>query len=341
MAPKSRGIAQEPRKPKSRFIPPEVFLDALEARVVGQPDMKPKLAYIFSHYTAFLDDPATGKPLPLIYGPSGAGKTYAIELCCNIAGLPWSAIGGSGVSAAGYKGTTLRDLITQHFMDAQTDRGVIYIDEMDKWCAGFLKQYGQADAEALGLGLNKQAECLRYVEHEVVDFTDEAKDIKALKGKQFDTGKTLWIFSGAFVGLDQVVKHRTGQEQITTDDIWEHAEPPDFIRYGMIEEFANRISAWTWVRPLNSSEILTILETQDVPQWNRLFEFINCELRLDRGALATAAGLAIHNKRGPRGAKMYLRRVLGDVYAQAGRLHLPHVEVDGRVMTQGRLEVAV
>jgi ATP-dependent Clp protease ATP-binding subunit ClpX len=337
---KTRGIAQKAPKPRTRFIPPTVFLDALEASVVGQSDMKPKLAYIFSHYTAFLDDPSTGKPLPLLYGPSGAGKTYAIELCCRISDLPLSSIGGAGTSPAGYKGTTLRDLITQHYMDAQSDEGIIYIDEVDKWCRGFMTQYEKADPETIGMNLNKQAECLRYVEHEIVDFTDEAKDIKALKGKRFDTGRTLWIFSGAFVGLDHVVKNRTGQEQITTDDIWEHAEPPDFIRYGMIEEFANRISAWAWVKALDSSEILTILEQQDVPQWLRLFEFIGCKLILDRGALANVAGLALHNKRGPRGAKMYLRRVLGDVYSQAGKYHLTEVKVDGQVMTQGRLDIS-
>jgi len=303
--------------------------------------MKPKLAYAFSHYTAFLDDASVGRPLPLLYGPSGAGKTYAIELCCKISGLPLSTIGGAGVSPAGYKGTTLRDLLSEHFDTHRRSEGVIFIDEIDKWCRGYINQYEKGDPEVVNMNMTKQAEMLRYMEGETVRFLEEGKDVDSLKGETFDTNRTFWIFAGAFVGLDRHINSRTGQEQISHDDIWEHAEPIDFIHYGMIEEFANRINAWSWVRPLDATQVITILDIQDVPKWKTLFAAMNCDLDLDFSALATAASLAIHNKRGPRGAKMYLNRVLGDVYAQAGRLGLDHVRVDGQVMTQGRLEVDV
>lgn len=322
-----------------RFLPPSVFLTALKANVMGQDEVKPKLAHAFSHYTAFLDSPEVGKPLPLIYGPSGAGKTFSIELCASISGLDLTTIGGGGVSAAGYKGTTLRDLVTQHFVRYSSDQGVIFVDEIDKWCKGYLAQHEKPDPEVVATNLSKQSESLRYVEKEVIDFIDEGKDIEAISGESFDTSKTFWIFAGAFTGLDNTIKSRTGQEQISGDDIWEHAEPLDFVKYGMVEEFANRISVWAWVRPLTASQIMDILRYQDVPKWEALFTMIGCKLDLDPSALAAAANTAFQNKRGPRGAKMYLNRVLGDVYSESDQRHLTSVRVDGHTMMAGRLEL--
>lgn len=329
---------QWPEKQR-RFIPPQVFLKALKEEVVGQDSLKPKLAHAFSHYTAFLDDHSVGKALPLIYGPSGAGKTYSIELCAEIAELPMTAVGGGGVSPAGYKGTTLRDLITQHFLEHRVNEGVIFVDEVDKWTKGYLAQQGKPDSEAVAIGLSKQAESLRYMEHESISFVDEGKDYEELKGAAFDTGGIFWIFAGAFTGLVPLIQSRTGQEQIAHEDIWSHAEPADFVKFGIQEEFANRISVWAHVKELKGHEVVKILDQQDRPKWERLFEVLGCKLILEPGALAAASTVAIQGGRGSRGAKMLLNKVMGDVYSAAGEHGLTTVTVDSKVMYQGHLEI--
>ncbi len=294
---------------------PEFFWDLLEREVIGQRELKPKLAHAFSHYTAFMEDAAVGRPTLLVYGPSGAGA-----------------------SPAGYKGTTLRDLMTQHYMAAEyREEGVVFLDEIDKTCRASMAQHGGDDRDKVGVGVGLQHELLRMIEHERIEFIDEAKDIEELEGRSVDTGRLMFAFAGAFGGLDGIIRQRTGQEQIAIEDIWEHAEVPDFVRYGMVEEFALRISSYGWVRRLNSHELVSILNAQEVPRWHRLFQFLECELELDPGAVATCAAHAFEHQSGPRGARMMFQRVMGDVYSEAGRHQLARVRVDSQTMVHGHL----
>jgi ATP-dependent Clp protease ATP-binding subunit ClpX len=328
--------------------------------VVGQSDSKPRLAAAFSHYTAYLEDAGVGKPILCVFGPTGSGKTYSLEMCARAAGLPFSVVGGAGISPAGYKGLTLRDLISQHYMKYRSEEGVVFIDEVDKWCQGSQAQHGQPDREQVALGLSRQGESLRLIEGERIVFTDEAKDWRGLRDeasahillpgeraeedsetsgtpKEFDTGQTFWIFAGAFVGIEAVIASRQGQNQIPSEDIWEHGDPRDFVRYGMMEEFANRISLWAWTKRLTQSEIVEVMELQDRPRWERLFEIMGCELDLDTGAFSACANTAYEQKTGPRGAKGWFQHVMYEVMSQASERHLEHIRVDGHVMHTGRL----
>jgi ATP-dependent protease Clp ATPase subunit len=293
-----------------------------------------------------------GKPILCVFGPTGSGKTYALEMCARAADFPFSVVGGAGISAAGYKGLTLRDLISQHFMTFRQEEGVIFIDEIDKWCRGAMVHQGEPDREQIGLGLAKQGESLRMVEGERLTFIDEAKDWAGLRQeteegdednvsgipREFDTGRSFWVFAGAFVGLEQVIAERQGQNQIPTEDIWEHSDPKDFIRYGMMEEFSNRISLWAWTKRLLQDEMVQIMEIQDRPRWEKLFEIMGCKLVLDTGAFASCANLAHEQKSGPRGAKTWFQHVMYEVMSKASEMHLDHVRVDGHVMQTGRLD---
>jgi ATP-dependent Clp protease ATP-binding subunit ClpX len=331
--------------------------------VVAQQDAKPRIAAAFSHYTAYLLDPSVGKPILCVFGPTGSGKTYSLEMCARAAQLPFSVVGGAGISPAGYKGLTLRDLVSQHFLKFRSEQGVIFVDEMDKWCHGSQAQHGQPDREQVALGLSRQGETLRLVEGEQIIFTEEAKDWRRLREpeshillpgdpipeegdietegtpREFDTSHTFWIFAGAFVGIEKLIADRQGQNQIPTEDIWEYADPRDFVKFGMMEEFANRISLWSWTKRLTQDEIVQILEMQDRPRWERLFEMMGCELKLDTGAFAACANTAYEHKTGPRGAKGWFQHVMYEVMSQASEHHLAVVRVDGRVMHTGRLDL--
>ncbi len=334
------------------FLPPSHFMAAMKP-VVAQPSLLRKIAFAFSTYTLFLDDPSVGRPTPLIFGPSGSGKTFAIELCCEASGLPYTVVGGAGVSAAGYKGITLRDLLAQHYLRFRQSEGIIFVDEVDKWTRGGLKSN---DAELIAMGNNKMSEMLRYVEREDVYLQDEAKDIAGLREDdpdathpddesawvpvRFETKRAMWIMAGAFDGLHHVIRRRLDiQTLVDEEKLWEQAAPEDFRAYGLLPELVNRLDVQAWVKPLKGSEIMEILEAQEVPKLMTMFRALGCQLDLDPGALAMAAQLAVQEKTGARGAVLRLRHVVSDCYTEADANQMTYARIDATTMQHGHLDL--
>jgi len=333
------------------FKPPSYFRQAM-AGVVGQREMKNKLAGAFSIYTLFLDDPGVGHQTPLIFGPSGSGKTYGIELCCEASKLPFTSINAAGVSAAGYKGITLRDLLAQHFLVHDCSEGVIFIDEIDKKMRGAMRTN---DGEQLAMGTNFQGELLRYVEREDVYLQDEAKDLAKLRQEDpddpgsedpdswvpvtFETRRAMFVLAGAFDGLHKLIARRMGEDPEYTEEgrLWERASPEDFRRYGMLPELVNRCSVTAHVRPLKGHEIIEIVEAQELPRWRSLFGALGCRLELEAGAIARVAHLAVQERTGARGAVLRLNHVLTDCYSEADEHQLTSCRVDAMVMDTGHL----
>lgn len=351
----------------TRFRPPRFFIEAMKP-IVGQEELKRRLAYAFSHYTLFLDDPFVGRPVPLIYGPSGSGKTFSMELCCEALGMPFSVMSAGSISPAGFKGQTLRDLLSQHYMIHQTSEGVIFLDEFDKLCMmAAARGLEKPDAETLAMSTAKQAELLKYVEHEDVHLTDEAKDLMSLRKRTeeplwtpeqqtpaklgdeaddwtpavFETRKSMWVLAGAFDGLNHVIRSRLRQDAMNDEaDLWSKASPEDFRRYGVQPELLNRCDVHIWVRPLKATQMLEILMAQDVPRYVRLFEAVGCQLDLQPSALVAACELAVHERTGARGASLRLKHVMSEVYTAVDDLELTSFTVDAHLMLHGQPPVS-
>jgi ATP-dependent Clp protease ATP-binding subunit ClpX len=323
----------------SHFIRPEELDEAI-VDVVGQEEMCRKLVSAFSQYTLYLDDESAQRPTVLIYGPSGSGKTFAVEKLGKACGLPFTAVSSASISPPSYKGLTLRDLLIQHWENFGTDEGVIFMDEVDKWCRGSI-QGGGADPETLSNGMRTQAEVLRYIEMETIRFIDDSKDLEELEGVVFDTRKVFWIFAGAFVGMEQVIKQRLHNVHYPEEDIWVHAQPADFVRYGMLAELANRVGTWAWTKPLTRMQIRDILALQELPRWVKRFDALDCELTLDAGALGRCANFAFEQKTGARGAASLLRRAMDDIFYEASKRKLASVFVDANTVQSGKLEFKI
>jgi ATP-dependent protease Clp ATPase subunit len=330
-------LTDESWESEGHFQRPEE-LDEAVADVVGQTDMRRKLVSAFSQYTLYLDDRSAQRPIVLIYGPSGAGKTYAVEKLGKACGLPFTAVSSASISPPSYKGLTLRDLLIQHWENHGTDEGVIFMDEVDKWCRGSI-QGGTADPETLSNGIRTQAEVLRYIEMESIRFVDDSKDLEELEGVVFDTGKIFWVFAGAFVGMEKIVKHRLSNTYFPDEDVWMHAQPVDFMQYGMLGELANRVGTWAWVKPLTRLEIVKILETQEVPRWQRRFKAIECDLEMQPGAIGICANWAFEQHTGARGAVSIMRRSMDDIFYEASKAQMTSVSVDANTIRSGRLEM--
>jgi ATP-dependent Clp protease ATP-binding subunit ClpX len=307
-------------------------MDALDG-LVGQDALKVKLSSVFSQYTLYLNDESAGRPLVLVYGRSGTGKTWAIERLCETAGLPYSIASSASISPPSYRGKTMLDVFVQHYLDWHCDHGVIFLDEIDKWCSAAVGK----DAESISMGVRSQAEMLKYVEKDQISFVDEAKDIEELEGVKFSTKRILFVLAGAFSGIERVIRHR-GNSYFQDDEVFEHAIPKDFKDYGMIGELADRIETYAWTNPLKVGDIIKILVQQERPKWVRRFQEIGCELDLQDGALGRCAQHAYEQKEAARVAKAMLRRAMDDVYVYAAQHHVARVSVDASVVQSGRIE---
>ena len=316
------------------FTRPEVLMPLL-APVVAQDDLKRKLSSAVSQYTRFLEDPAVGRPIVCVYGPSGAGKTFAVETLARGSNLSFTSVSGASIAVVSYKGLTLREVLFQHYLTHKTDTGVIFLDEIDKWCAGAMG----VDTEIRTMGLKVQAELLRLLEAEEVVFQEEAEDLPEMQGVRFNTQKIAWVLAGAFVRLDAIIRKRLHNTNLPPDETWKWATPSDFVNYGMLPELAGRMSTWAWVNPLKQMEMVRIVKEQEVPRWIALFKNIDCDLTIDDGALGRAAETAFFEHTGARGAISFLRRSMEDLYYEASNHHLPTVHVDARLVITGRLEV--
>ena len=314
------------------FLRPEVFFDALGG-LVGQGDLRVKLASVFSQYSLYLNDEEAGRPLVLVAGRSGTGKTWAIEQLIREAGWPYSIASSASISPPSYRGKTMLDVFIQHWLDWRCDYGVIFLDEIDKWCQSAIGK----DAESISMGVRSQAELLKYVEKDVVSFVDEAKDIEELEGVKFSTKRILFILAGAFNGIEKLIRYRLHNSYLPEDEIMEHAIPRDYKAYGMISELADRVETWAWTNPLKVMDIIRILREQERGKWERRFREIGCELDLQDGALGRCAQHAYEQKEAARVAKAMLRRAMDDVFVAAAQHHLSHVVVDAGIVQSGKI----
>lgn len=329
------GDEEDPEgRPPTTFKRPEEFEAAL-AGLVNQENLKTKLASTFSQYTLYLHDPDAGRPVVHVSGRSGSGKTYAIEKLIEYAGLPFTIASSASISPPGYRGKTMMDVFIDHWQTWHTDYGVIFLDEIDKWCAGAIGK----DHESVSMGVRSQAEILKYLERDRVTFFDDAKDIEELEDVVFETKHILFILAGAYAGMEKLVRRRLHQDHLPEDEVLEHAIAVDFKRYGMIPELADRIETWAITRPLTARDIHEILAGQERPKWVRRFEHVGCRLTLEEGALGMCAQHAVEQKEAARVAKAMLRRSMDDIFLLASKHHLAEVTVGPSEVQSGRIEI--
>lgn len=331
-------VARETPPAPPELRRPEVFFDALSS-LVGQDDLRWKLASTFYQYLLYLHDQSAGRPNLLVYGRSGSGKTFALQQCIAAAGLPATMPSAASLAPPGFRGRVFVDVLIDHWRRWKTDCGVIFLDEIDKWCAGSARQnsrkagdQSKVSSELEMGGIALQQELLRTIEGELVTFTDDAKDVEELEDVVFDTGHIFWIFGGAFVNLDRYIRARLRNPHLNEEESWENAIPADFKAYGMTAEFADRISTWAWTKPLKVPQMMQILRDQDESRWRRRFESLGLTLDLRDGALGRVCTHAWEQHEGPRVARAMLNRSLDDVLAISSRHRAENPGWDGVVV---------
>ena len=318
---KSNEIADDTLDPRS-------IKDHLDQYVIGQDHAKMVLSVaIANHYKRIANadtDVEIEKANILMLGPTGSGKTLLARTVARYLDVPFVIADATSLTEAGYVGDDVESMINRLFAAAggdvaKTQRGIVFVDEIDK--ISRRSESASITRDVSGEGV--QQALLKLVEGTKCRITPQGgRKHPAGETIEIDTTNILFIAGGAFVGLDKIVKSRVKgtsigfNAQVAQDTEYNHLDkttPEDLIKFGMIPEFVGRFPSWVSLEELNKSDLVRILQDikhSYVSQYQWLFQRDQVALEFTPDSLDLIAERTMANKTGARGLHSELERVL-------------------------------